>query len=244
MVLEGLVTENICKTYTNSSGLKFNALQNVSLTFPTQKFISIVGESGSGKSTLARIMCGLEKPDSGSLIFDGENTTNWSLGHWRKHRHKLQAVFQDATGTLNPMRSVKSNIEEAMVNLTNLSKEERLLRIKNLMELTEMDQEILKTPVRQLSGGEQRRLSLIRALSISPKYVVLDEVLSGLDLISADAVMNMLEKYHNEFKCSFLLITHNLDCAYRLSDTIVKMSSGQIVNIGKRQTKGRFPNEN
>lgn len=150
-----------------------------------------------------------------------------------------QAVFQDAGGTLNPMRSVRSNVEEAMINLTDLTREQRHERIKELMELTHMDSKLLDVPPRQLSGGEQRRLSLVRAMSIRPRYLILDEVLSGLDLISADAVMSVLEQYHREFDCSFLLITHDMDSAYRLSDTILTMQSGQIVRVGiKNSMKG------
>ena len=94
-----------------------------------------------------------------------------------------------------------------------------------LLELTHMEERLLEVPARQLSGGEQRRLSLVRAMSIRPKYLVLDEVLSGLDLISADAVMRVLEQYHREFDCAFLLITHDMDSAYRLSDTMEDVRS-------------------
>lgn len=98
-----------------------------------------------------------------------------------------------------------------------------------------MEERLLDVPARQLSGGEQRRLSLVRAMSICPKYLILDEVLSGLDLISADAVMRVLEQYHREFDCAFLLITHDMDSAYRLSDTILTMQAGQIVRVGIKQ---------
>ena len=144
-------------------------------------------------------------------------------------------LARDASGTLNPMRSVRSNVEEAMVNLTSLSKRERRERIGELMELTHMEKKLLDVPARQLSGGEQRRLSLVRAMSIRPKYLILDEVLSGLDLISADAVIRVLEQYHREFDCAFLLITHDMDSAYRLSDTILTMQAGQIVRVGIKQ---------
>ena len=93
----------------------------------------------------------------------------------------------------------------------------------------------VRSDVEVVSGGEQRRLSLVRAMSIRPKYLVLDEVLSGLDLISADAVMRVLEQYHREFDCAFLLITHDMDSAYRLSDTILTMQAGQIVRVGIKQ---------
>ena len=219
--MEGLIAEHISKIYPGSHGVSFTALQDVSIHLQPGSFTSLVGESGSGKSTLARLLIGLEHPD------------------WRRRRTKIQAVFQDAGGTLNPMRSVRSNVEEAMINLTDLTREQRHERIKELMELTHMDSKLLDVPPRQLSGGEQRRLSLVRAMSIRPRYLILDEVLSGLDLISADAVMSVLEQYHREFDCSFLLITHDMDSAYRLSDTILTMQSGQIVRVGiKNSMKG------
>ena len=230
--MDGLIAENISKTYTGTHGLSFSALRNVSIRLEPGSFTSLVGESGSGKSTLARLLVG---PDQGTIFLDGEDTSSWSTEDWRKRRTKLQAVFQDASGTLNPMRSVRSNVEEAMVNLTSLSKRQRRERIGELMELTHMEERLLEIPARQLSGGEQRRLSLVRAMSIRPKYLILDEVLSGLDLISADAVMHVLEQYHREFDCAFLLITHDMDSAYRLSDTILTMQAGQIVRVGIKQ---------
>ena len=235
MDMDGLIAEHISKTYAGAHGLSFAALRDVSIHLEPGSFTSLVGESGSGKSTLARLLVGLEPPDQGTISLDGEDTSGWSTEDWRKRRTKLQAVFQDASGTLNPMRSVRSNVEEAMVNLTSLSKRQRRERIGKLMELTHMEERLLEVPARQLSGGEQRRLSLVRAMSIRPKYLVLDEVLSGLDLISADAVMRVLEQYHREFDCAFLLITHDMDSAYRLSDTILTMQAGQIVRVGIKQ---------
>ena len=210
-------------------------LHDISFTAKAGQKTALVGESGSGKSTLARLLVGMEPPDQGTISLDGEDTSGWNAENWRKRRTKLQAVFQDASGTLNPMRSVRSNVEEAMVNLTCLSKRQRRERIGELMELTHMEERLLDVPARQLSGGEQRRLSLVRAMSIRPKYLILDEVLSGLDLISADAVMRVLEQYHREFDCAFLLITHDMDSAYRLSDTILTMQAGQIVRVGIKQ---------
>ena len=237
--MEGLIAEHISKIYPGSHGVSFTALQDVSIHLQPGSFTSLVGESGSGKSTLARLLIGLEHPDKGKIIIDDEDTTPWKAEDWRRRRTKIQAVFQDAGGTLNPMRSVRSNVEEAMINLTDLTREQRHERIKELMELTHMDSKLLDVPPRQLSGGEQRRLSLARAMSIRPRYLILDEVLSGLDLISADAVMSVLEQYHREFDCSFLLITHDMDSAYRLSDTILTMQSGQIVRVGiKNSMKG------
>ena len=202
--------------------------------------VTVIGSDGSTAYDLTgKKIIFSEIKDGGKIIIDDEDTTPWKAEDWRRRRTKIQAVFQDAGGPLNPMRSVRSNVEEAMINLTDLTREQRHERIKELMELTHMDSKLLDVPPRQLSGGEQRRLSLVRAMSIRPRYLILDEVLSGLDLISADAVMSVLEQYHREFDCSFLLITHDMDSAYRLSDTILTMQSGQIVRVGiKNSMKG------
>ena len=163
--MDGLIAEHISKTYAGTHGLSFAALRDVSIRLEPGSFTSLVGESGSGKSTLARLLVGLEAPDQGAIFLDGEDTSGWSTEDWRKRRTKLQAVFQDASGTLNPMRSVRSNVEEAMVNLTSLSKRQRRERVGELMELTHMEERLLEIPARQLSGGEQRRLSLVRAIA-------------------------------------------------------------------------------
>ena len=103
------------------------------------------------------------------------------------------------------------------------------MRIDELMELTHMDSHLLQVPVRQLSGGEQRRLSLLRALSIYPQFLVLDEVTSGLDLLSTDAVLQVLERYHEEFSCAYLLITHDRQTAYRISSRVLELNRGVFV---------------
>ena len=109
--MDGLIAEHISKTYVGAHGLSFAALRDVSIHLEPGSFTSLVGESGSGKSTLARLLVGLEPPDQGTISLDGEDTSGWSTEDWRKRRTKLQAVFQDASGTLNPMRSVRSNVE-------------------------------------------------------------------------------------------------------------------------------------
>lgn len=151
--MDGLIAEHISKTYVGAHGLSFAALRDVSIHLEPGSFTSLVGESGSGKSTLARLLVGLEPPDQGTISLDGEDTSGWSTEDWRKRRTKLQAVFQDASGTLNPMRSVRSNVEEAMVNLTSLSKRQRRERIGELMELTHMEERLLEVPAGSYPEG-------------------------------------------------------------------------------------------
>ena len=140
----------------------------------------------------------------------------------------------DAGGTLNPAWSTSKNVEEALVNLTDLSPSQRKNRIAELMEQTGLSKNLLDTPVRRLSGGEQRRLALLRSLSISPEFLILDEVTAGLDLISTEAVLQLLEKYEQEHDCAYLVITHDLQIASRLCEVIYEIEHGKITKKAVR----------
>ncbi|PYG90255.1 peptide/nickel transport system ATP-binding protein [Ruminiclostridium sufflavum DSM 19573] len=234
MDLEGIEISNVTKRYLDTRGDAFTALNEVSLSWRPKENLAVIGESGSGKSTLARLIAGLEKPTEGIIKIEGKDIAQWDFRRWRRERKHIQAVFQDASGTMNPAYSVYRNIEEALLNLTELSRSQRKKRIYELLDMVNISPELLKTPVRQLSGGEQRRLSLIRALSIHPEYLILDEVTSGLDLLSSDAVLSVLEKYHKESGCAYLMITHDKQNAYRISDRILEMQKGKIVRMGER----------
>ena len=183
---------------------------------------------------MARLMIGLERPSEGRVLVNGADTTKWGHREWRKHRGKIQAVFQDAGGTLNPAWSTSKNVEEALVNLTDLSPAQRKSRISELMEQTGLRKDLLDTPVRKLSGGEQRRLALLRSLSIFPEFLILDEVTAGLDLISTESVFQLLEKYQQEHDCAYLVITHDLQIASRLCEVIYEIEHGKITKKAVR----------
>ena len=214
---------NVSKDFLDASGKPFHALRDISFTWVKGENISFTGESGSGKSTMARLLIGLERPTQGKILIDGEDTGKWTYNQWRRHRTKIQAVFQDATGSLNRQFSVARNLEEALRNLTKLTSQERKARILELMD----------TPARNLSGGEQRRVALLRALAVRPDYLILDELTSGLDLISQKAIREVLEAYHREYRCSYLLITHDMKFAYSLSQRIYELEHGQFIRIGQ-----------
>lgn len=235
--MECVIVAKVSKRYLDAKGNPFHALDQVSFTWDRGTNLAVTGESGSGKSTLARLLIGIEPPTLGEITLDGENIARWNFRRWRKARHHIQAVFQDAAGTMDPAYSVYRNMEETLRNLTTLNSAQRKKTILELMELTRMDQHLLEVPVKQLSGGEQRRLSLLRALSIKPDFLVLDEVTSGLDVVSADAVLTLLENYHTHYGCSYLLITHDRQAAYRISDHILVMEKGKIIQHGRRRVK-------
>lgn len=230
--MEGIVIKDLCKSYWGEKGHSHSAVQDVNMIWKPGEFISLMGESGSGKSTLAKMILGLETPDSGSIQMDGIELTTLRFSEWKPQRRFLQGVFQDASGTMNPRRSTYSNIEEAMVHLTTLTSSQRKERILHLMEQTQLSPKLLEVPVKQLSGGEQRRFALVRAMSVHPKYLVLDEATSGLDLLSAASVIQTIHQFKKEMRCAFLFITHDLQSANQLSDRILKMQQGRLVLEG------------
>ena len=119
MEMGEIVIQNVNQVYHNVNQGDFNALSDINLHLCKGESLAIEGESGSGKSTLARLLIGIEKPTSGKILLDGEDITCWNYRTWKQHRKKIQAVFQDSSGTLNPARSAYANVEEALVNLTD-----------------------------------------------------------------------------------------------------------------------------
>lgn len=241
--MAGIEIINVSKRYSQKKGGMFTALDSVNLEIEKGKCLSLIGQSGSGKSTLAKLIIGIEAVTSGRILLEGQELHNWTHSQWRPYRKKVQGVFQDSSGTLNPNRSVYHNIEMALTNLTDMNKRERRNRIEDLMAMTLMNQKILKVPVTQLSGGEQRRISLLRALSIRPDYIILDEVTSGLDLISKKAVIDLIDLYKTEHACGCLFITHDLNSAYRISDELVEISDGRLVKKALKVKDGGKKNE-
>lgn len=125
MEMGEIVIQNVNQVYHNANQGDFNALSDINLHLCKGESLAIEGESGSGKSTLARLLIGIEKPTSGKILLDGEDITCWNYRTWKQHRKKIQAVFQDSSGTLNPARSAYANVEEALVNLTDKKRAER-----------------------------------------------------------------------------------------------------------------------
>lgn len=139
MEMGEIVIQNVNQVYHNANQGDFNALSDINLHLCKGESLAIEGESGSGKSTLARLLIGIEKPTSGKILLDGEDITCWNYRTWKQHRKKIQAVFQDSSGTLNPARSAYANVEEALVNLTDKKRAERKKHILDLMDAVHMD---------------------------------------------------------------------------------------------------------
>lgn len=216
-----LKAENVTKKYGRQT-----AVNGVTLELEDHAVTVIVGESGSGKSTLARILSLIEKPDSGRILL---GDTEADRKYAKANRRLIQLVMQDAASSLDPHQSARQVIDEPLKLLMRLDKARRITRTDELCDMVQFPRDKLKNKVSELSGGQQKRLCIARALAAEPKYIIFDESFSGLDVTLRRCILTMLKKLRAELNTAFLIITHDLDTAMFMADRIYVMRSGNII---------------
>jgi putative ABC transport system ATP-binding protein len=216
--------ENVTKTYFEDTS-KFNALNNVSLEIEEGENIAIIGPSGSGKSTLLHILGCLDRPTSGKVIIEEQDTSKMNDNELAKLRNKkIGFVFQFFN--LYPTLTVKRNIELPML-IGNKSSEERERKVKELLEMVNLTQRANYMP-NQLSGGEKQRIAIARALANNPTIVLADEPTGNLDTKTGKEIIKMLEKLNLEYNITLIIITHDRDIASN-AKRIINIKDGEIV---------------
>lgn len=213
----------------SGNGNKIKAVDNVSLHFESGKCYALVGESGSGKSTLAKILIGLETPTQGKILYRGADIAHLSGNERLRMRRNIKMVFQNSKSALNPRWSVCDSIAEPLVNRHELDKAGRMRRIKEYLELVHLPQTALCKRPHELSGGEQTRVCIARALITEPEFLIMDESVSGLDTTIKKQILDLMLSIRKEIHCTYLFITHDVKAALYVCDNIAVMKDGKII---------------
>ena len=212
-------------------GKSIVAVDGVDIKIEEGETVALVGESGSGKSTLGKILLMLIKPDAGKVIFDGIELTKLKGRELRKIRTKMQLIPQHPDEALDPRWIIYDSIAEPLrIHKLVSSKTEEEDRIIELIRAVGLKEEHLERYPHELSGGELQRAIIARALTLNPKFIVCDEPTSMLDLSTQASISRLLMDLQRKFEMSYLFITHDLELAKVISDRILVMNAGKIID--------------
>jgi oligopeptide transport system ATP-binding protein len=212
------------------------AVDDVSLEVAAGGSLAIVGESGSGKTTVARILTGLTTPSSGTVRACGEDRTRpaRSLRDRRRRAQQVQMVFQDPYSSLDPRYTAARTIEEAVtLHARSRSAQERRRRVEELGELVGLGPAQLAARPAELSGGQRQRIAIARALAVEPALLILDEPVAALDVSIQAQVLNLLTDIRTETGISYLFISHDLAVVRHVTDDLMVMCKGEVVERGR-----------
>jgi ABC-type glutathione transport system ATPase component len=225
---------NLNKSYGRGVGSRNRTqiLRDVSFELRRGQTLGLVGESGSGKSTTAACVMGLTAVDSGLIEFDGVDLTSLSKPEMRRMRRRIQMVFQDPNGSLDPRFTVADLVEEPLVIHGVSDRAERSRRVEEVLDRVGITLKQAQRYPFAFSGGQRQRIAIARALVLNPDLVVLDEPVSALDVSIQAQVLNLLSDLQDELGLTYLFIVHDLAVARLMSHHIAVMNSGQIVEAG------------
>ena len=212
------------------------AVDGVSFSVWPSRTLAIVGESGCGKSTLARLVTMIEPPTGGSLRIAGTDLATATTAQRRQLRPKIQIIFQDPFGSLNPRKSVGAIIGEPLLINTNMSRRDRRDSIHEIMQRVGLRPEHFDRYPHMFSGGQRQRIAIARALIIRPDVVVCDEPVSALDVSIQAQVLNLLMELQQEFGLAYIFISHDLSVVRYLADEVMVMYLGRTVEHGPRDS--------
>lgn len=212
------------------------AVDDISFTIYEGETLSIVGESGCGKSTTGRAILRLDEPTAGSVLFEGKDLLALSKSQMRGMRKDLQVIFQDPFASLNPRQSVAQILGEALAIQNVVPASRRRERIIELLGYVGLRPDQIDRFPHEFSGGQRQRIGIARALAMQPKLIICDEAVSALDVSIQAQVLNLLKSLQRQFKLTYLFISHDLGVVRHISDRIMVMYLGKIVEIADKKS--------
>ncbi len=233
-----LAVDRLTKTFRAGGGLlgrrhTIRAVDDVSLEIARGESLGLVGESGSGKTTLGRLILRLLDPDSGTVRFDGTDVLAADRRTLRALRRRMQIVFQDSAGSLNPRMTIGAAVREPIA-VHRLARGDALdTRVRNLFGEVGLDPTLMARYPHELSGGQRQRAGIARALSVEPEFVVLDEPVSALDVSVQAQVLNLLADLRERRSLTYLFIAHDLAVVRHLADRVAVMYFGAVVEAAE-----------
>ena len=241
-----LETKNLSISYHNISGGEktlVNAVKDVSLKIYKGEIYALAGESGCGKSTLAKSIVKLVEPESGEILFEGNSIFNQRSIEKKLYPSKVQMVFQNPYSSLNPKMKIGEILKEPLDINTNLSKYEKLLKIKSILSDVGLQESSLELYPHQFSGGQRQRIAIARALILEPKLLIADEPVSALDASIQAQIINLLKDLKQKHDLTILFISHDMNVIRYLADRVGIMCYGNLIEENYTSTIFKFPKE-
>ena len=233
---KGLLAVRNLKKYFDTNRGPLQAVDNISFSIEKGRTLGVVGESGCGKSTLGRTILRLQEPTSGEIWFNGEDIVKYDKKQVKALRSKMQIIFQDPYSSLNPRMTVSQAIEAPLVLQGIYKKNDReglQKKVREMMDLVGLAYRFANSYPHELDGGRRQRIGIARALALNPEFVVCDEPVSALDVSIQAQVLNLMQDLQEQMGLTYLFITHDLSVVKHLSDDIVVMYLGQLVERAK-----------
>lgn len=206
------------------------AVDGISFTVPRGKTVGLVGESGSGKTTTGRAIARLVPVTEGTITYEGVNLGSLSNAQFQSYRKKMQMIFQDPFGSLNPRMTIYSIIAEPLdIHFEQWSLKQKQERVADLLTRVGLDPAFMQRYPHQFSGGQRQRIGIARALAVEPEFIICDEPVSALDVSVQAQIVNLLQDLQEELGLTYLFIAHDLAVVEHISDEVLVMSEGKIV---------------
>jgi peptide/nickel transport system ATP-binding protein len=236
---------DLVKTYRvkEDSGRRLQkaAVDHVSASVRRGETLAVVGESGSGKTTLARAVLRLLQVDSGQILYEGRDVLPLKRNALRNYRRLVQPIFQDPSGSLNPRFTVYDAIVEPFIIQRIGDSATRQRRAVELLDHVELPRSAADRRTTELSGGQKQRVAIARALALVPEMLVCDEVVSALDVIVQEQILELLTTLQREYGLTYLFISHDLAVVRQIADKVIVMQDGKVVEEGEVEQVFRMP---